>query len=401
MKLELTEITHASDMLKGFIKKTELIFSEFLSHEYGNDIYIKPENLQKTGAFKIRGAFNRIFNLSSEDKKRGLIAASAGNHAQGVALAAREAGVSAVIVMPETTPLIKVEATGNLGAEVVLSGDNYDEACVYAKKLAEKDNRVFIHPFDDPFVIAGQGTIGLEILAEMENADYILVPVGGGGLIAGIAAAVKQVNSEVKVIGVEPEGAACMKYSLEADRICYLPNVETIADGVAVKTPGEMTFSLVKEYVDEIITVSDSEIMDSLLVLIEKMKLVSEAAGAVSVAALKKLNIKNKKVVCIVSGGNIDVVTMSEMLNRGMVSRGRIFCFTMELKHKPGVLMKIMKILADKKANILKLDHDQFRTMNRFKSVYLEVTVETNGHKHVAEIIQALEEGGYKIEKVY
>lgn len=395
------KILEAQKLLDGSIYKTPLIFSEFLSREYNHNVFIKPENLQRTGAFKLRGALNKIKNLSDEDKVRGLVASSAGNHAQGVALASKECNINATIVMPETTPLIKVDGTKSLGAEVILKGNNYDEAYAHAKKIEKEMNSIFIHPFDDLDIIAGQGTIGLEILNELPNADIIIVPIGGGGLISGIAAAAKHIKPEIKIIGVEPVGAACMKDSIEDGEICKLSSVDTIADGVAVKKPGVETFRIVNRYVDDIITVDDSEIMEALLFLIEKQKIISEAAGAVSVAAINKISGNNKNIVCLVSGGNIDVLTISEMLNKGLVTRGRIFCFSVELNHKPGVLLKVAKILADHKANVIKLDHNQFKTMNRFKNVTLEVTVETNGHDHINEITEGLLKGGYKVERVY
>lgn len=401
METLYNKILDAQKTLEGSIYKTSLIYSDFLSNEYNQKIYIKPENLQRTGAFKIRGALNKIKNLTEKERTRGLIASSAGNHAQGVALAAKECCIKATIVMPETTPLIKVDGTKALGADVILKGNNYDESYSYAKQLENENDNIFIHPFDDIDIIAGQGTIGIEILNELPETDIILVPIGGGGLISGIAAAAKHIKPEIKIIGVEPVGAACMKDSIEDGEICKLSSIDTIADGVAVKKPGSETYRIVSRYVDDIITVDDNEIMEALLFLIEKQKIISEAAGAVSVAAINKLSETNKNIVCLVSGGNIDVLTISEMLNKGLVTRGRIFCFSVELNHKPGVLLKVAKILADHKANVIKLDHNQFKTMNRFKNVTLEVTVETNGHDHINEITEGLLRGGYKIERVY
>lgn len=395
------KIKTASNRIEDHIMDTPLILSDFLSNEYNNQVYIKPENLQRTGAFKIRGAINKIMSLDEESKKKGLIASSAGNHAQGVALAAKLCGAKATIVMPETTPLIKVDNTRELGAEVILFGNNYDEAFNHAREIRDERDYIFIHPFDDIDVIAGQGTIGIEILRDLESTDIIIVPIGGGGLISGIAAAAKHIKPDIKIIGVEPLGASCMKTSIEDGEICKLSIIDTIADGVAVKKPGTETFRIVNHLVDEIVTVTDSEIMEALLFLIEKQKIISEAAGAVSVAALAKIKEKNKKVVCVVSGGNIDVLTISEMLNKGLVSRGRILCFSVELNHKPGVLLKIAAILAELKANVIKLDHNQFKAMNRFKKVTLEVTVETNGHDHISEIINGLNREGYNVERVY
>lgn len=399
--LNLTNVEKAAETLKGVSKKTELMYSSIFSNESGNEIYLKPENLQVTGAFKIRGAYNKISKLSEEEKKRGVIASSAGNHAQGVAYAAQKLGIKATIVMPKTTPLIKVAATKSYGANVVLHGNYYDEAYTKAKELQEENNYVFVHPFDDLDVIAGQGTIGLEILEDLKDVDCIVVPVGGGGLISGIAAAAKSINPEVKIIGVEPEGAKAMKKSIEKNTVVNLDTVKTIAEGVAVKKPGDITFEIIKNYVDEIVTVSDFDIMEAFLVVLEKQKLIAETSGVLSLAALKKISDKNKKIVCVISGGNIDVVTISSMINRGLVSKGRLFCFTVDLPDKPGELLKISEILTKLNANVIKLDHNQFKTFDRFMQVQLEVTVETNGHEHVNEIIGNLNEAGYKIVRVY
>lgn len=400
--LNLTNnVEEAAEILKGVSKKTELMYSSIFSDESGNEIYLKPENLQVTGAFKIRGAYNKISKLSEEEKKRGVIASSAGNHAQGVAYAAQKLGIKATIVMPKTTPLIKVAATKNYGANVILHGDYYDEAYAKAKELQKENNYVFVHPFDDLDVIAGQGTIGLEILEDLKDVDCIIVPIGGGGLISGIAAAVKAINPEVKIIGVEPEGAKAMKKSIEKNTVVNLDTVKTIAEGVAVKKPGDITFEIIKNYVDEIITVSDFDIMEAFLVVLEKQKLIAETSGVLPLAALKKISDKNKKIVCVVSGGNIDVVTISSMINRGLVSKGRLFCFTVDLPDKPGELLKISEILAKLNANVIKLDHNQFKTFDRFMQVQLEITVETNGHEHVNQIIGHLNEAGYRIVRVY
>jgi threonine dehydratase len=397
----LESIKQASETLKGITKPTNLIHSPVFSKETGNQIYLKPENLQLTGAFKIRGAYYKISSLTQEEKERGLIASSAGNHAQGVALAAQMQGVKATIVMPKTTPLIKVEATRNFGAEVILVGDYYDDAYQEARRLEQEKGFVFVHPFDDPDVMAGQGTIGLEILEELPDVDAIVVPIGGGGLMAGIATAVKALKPEVRIIGVEPDGARAMTDSIFHNKIKTLDKVETIADGVAVKTPGTRTFSVIKELVDDIITVSDAELMEAFLLLLERHKLIAENSGVLSLAALYKLRERDKKIVPIISGGNIDVVTISSMIDRGLVKRGRIFCFSAEMPDEPGQLLKISQILTDENANIIKLDHNQFKTLDRFKQVQLEVTVETNGHEHVRSIIRALEKGGYSVERVY
>ncbi len=400
-EVSIEEIKEARNSLNGILNKTSLIHSSIFSNECGNDIYIKPENLQATGAFKIRGAYVKISRLTDEEKQKGIIASSAGNHAQGVAYAAKQEGVDATIVMPKTTPLIKVNATKSYGAKVVLEGDCYDEAYTEAKRLQKKYGYTFIHPFDDMDVILGQGTIGLEILEELEDVDQILVPIGGGGLISGIALAVKKLKPSVKVIGVEPEGAKSMIESVKKNKVISLKNVKTIAEGVAVKTPGDLTFNIIKNYVDEIITVSDFHIMEALLLLIEKHKLIAENAGALPLAALKKLNSINKKTVCVISGGNIDVVTISSMINRGLVSRGRLFCFSVELPDTPGELLKISQILTKLNGNIIKLDHNQFKTLDRFMQVQLEVTVETNGQNHINQIISELKEGGYDINRIY
>ncbi|MDP4089535.1 MAG: threonine ammonia-lyase [Bacillota bacterium] len=397
----LSDVMEAKNRLNGIIKDTKLFHSRIFSSESGNQVYIKPENLQNTGAFKIRGAYNKISKLSEGERNRGLIASSAGNHAQGVAFAAQKLGAPAVIVMPKTTPLIKVEATRNYGAEVILYGDIYDEAYKYARELEKENGYIFIHPFDDPDVIAGQGTIALEILDELKDVDYILAAVGGGGLLSGIAVAAKSINPNIKVIGVEPEGSPSMRLSLDSDRIIDLDTVKTIADGAAVKKPGELTYKLIKEYVDDIITVSDYELMESFLILLEKHKLIAENAGVLPLAGLKRLTEKDKKVACVVSGGNIDVLTISSLINRGLVSRGRIFCFTMELADKPGQLVTVCDILAKTGANIIKLDHNQYKTAYRFMQVQLEVTVETNGHAHVAQIIDAFNKEGFIINKIY
>jgi threonine dehydratase len=399
--LDFVDFKSAQENLKPVIRETPLVYSEFFSEEYGNRVYIKPENLQVTGAFKIRGAFNKISKLTDEEKARGVIASSAGNHAQGVALASARLGVKATIVMPKTTPIIKVEATRNYGANVVLAGDCYDEAYEEAMRLQKEQNSVFIHPFDDLDVIEGQGTIGLEILEELDDVDVVLVPIGGGGLISGIALAMKSLKPAIKIVGVEPEGAMAMKASVKQDEIVCLTHVDTIADGVAVKRPGELTFDIIREYVDEIVTVSDREIMESFLMLLEKHKLIAENSGAVAIAGLKKLHMFNKKVVSVVSGGNIDVVTVSTMINKGLVSRGRLFCFSVELPDKPGELLRISEVLARLNANVIGLDHNQFKNTDRFMNVELEVTCETSGHAHIDEIQRELGNMGYKVRKVY
>lgn len=395
------EIIIAKERIDCMIRKTPLIFSETLSAEYGNEIYLKPENFQLTGSFKIRGSFNKISSLSPEEKLRGVVAASAGNHSQGVALASKKLGVNATLFMPKTTPLIKVEATKSHGAAVVLHGDCYDEAYEAACEFAVKHDAVMIHPFDDVFVMAGQGTIGLEILEELADVDCILVPIGGGGLIAGVAAAIKMRRPDIQIIGVEPHGAMAMKMSVRDNQLTPLSHVKTIADGVAVKTPGKLTFEVSKHCVDDIITVSDHEIMESFCLLLEKHKIVGESAGVLSVAALKHLDLNNKKIVCLLSGGNIDVLTMASMINTGLVSRGRLFCFSVDLPDKPGELAKISQILAHTGANVVKLEHNQFKALDRLTNAVLEVTCETSGHKHIQNIQEEMSRSGYFTQQVF
>ena len=399
-KINELDFKSAKETLKDVIVETKLIKSKVFSKECGNKVYIKPENLQNTGSFKIRGAFNKISKLTEEERKKGLIASSAGNHAQGVAYAAQRLGVEATIVMPTTTPLVKVEATKDYGANVVLFGDCYDDAYAEALRLEEEKGYIFIHPFNDLDVIEGQGTISLEILEELEDADYILTPIGGGGLGAGVAIAAKQINPNIKIIGVEPEGACAMRDSLDKGELVCLEGVCTIADGVAVKAPGNTNFEIINEYIDEIVTVTDFEIMEAFLILLDRHKLIGENAGVSSLAGLKKIKAKDKKIVCIVSGGNIDVLTMSSMISRGLVSRGRIFSFKVDLTDKPGELLKVSSILADINANVIKLEHNQLKSIDRFMEVELEITVETNGHKHVEKILLKLKEAGYDVSIV-
>lgn len=397
---KLYDFVEARERLSTVTVKTKLIHSDVFSQECGNDVYIKPENLQITGSFKVRGAYNKIFKLSNEEKERGVIAASAGNHAQGVALAAKRLGIKAVIAMPKHTPLIKVKATKQYGAEVVLHGEIYDEAYQKAVDLQKEKGYVLVHPFDDEDVIEGQGTIALEVLEELPDADVLLVPVGGGGLVAGIAAAAKLKNPQIKVIGVEPEGAASALAGLKADHPVPLAEVATIADGTAVRTIGSLTLDYIKEYVDEVVTVSDYELMESFLLLVEKHKLVAENAGILSLAGLKKLKCRGKKVVSILSGGNIDVLTISSMINKGLIVRGRIFTFSVNLPDKPGQLVAVSELLAREDANVIKLDHNQFKNLDRFHEVELQVTVETNGEDHIRKITEEFEKCGYKITRL-
>ena len=397
---KLYDFMEARERLGTVIEKTKLIHSNIFSDESGNDVYIKPENLQRTGAFKIRGAYNKIAKLTEEEKKRGVIAASAGNHAQGVALAAQKLGIKAVIVMPKHTPLIKVEATKRYGAEVILTGEVYDEAYEYAKKLQEKEGYTFVHPFNDEDVIEGQGTIALEVLEELPDADIILVPIGGGGLISGIASAAKLKNPLIKIIGVEPEGAASALEARKSHHVVELDEANTIADGTAVKKIGDITFDYIEKYVDDIVTVSDYELMAAFLVLVEKHKIVAENSGILAVAGLKKLNVTGKKIISIISGGNIDVLTISSMINKGLIARGRIFTFAVDLPDKPGQLVAVSQILSKQNANVIRLEHNQFKNLDRFHEVELQVTVETNGEEHINKITEEFKKRGYRIKRL-
>lgn len=395
--MKLQDFTTAREHLQKVLLPTHLIYSPIFSEESGNQIYIKPENLQKTGAFKIRGAYNKINKLTEEEKKRGVIASSAGNHAQGVAYAARELGIKAVIVMPKTTPLIKVQSTKKYGAEVVLYGDVYDDAYQKAKELEAQEGYVFVHPFDDIDVLEGQGTIALEILEEMPDAEVILVPIGGGGLISGIAAAAKMIKPDIKIIGVEPSGAASATEALKKNKVVTLPEANTIADGTAVKRIGDLTFNCIKQYVDEVVTVDDYELTEAFLLLAEKHKLIAENSGILPLAALKKLSERGKKVVPVVSGGNIDVLMISSMINKGLISRDRIFNFAVSIPDRPGELAKITHIIADVGANIVKLAHNQFKNLSRFRDKEVLITVETNGTDHIQALIEAFAAKGYEV----
>ena len=397
----IADVYRASKQLEGVARKTRLIHSDYFSEISGNDVYLKPENLQHTGAFKLRGAYNKISQLTEEEKKKGVITASAGNHAQGVAYAAKKLGVKAVICMPATTPILKVEGTRALGAEVVLYGDGFDDAYAHSLELQKKYGYVYIHPFNDLQVLLGQGTTALEIIDALKDVDAILCPIGGGGFASGVALATKLVNPNVKVIGVEPENAACMKAALEADKVVTLASADTVADGCAVKTAGTLTFEFCKKYLDDIITVSEIDIMNALLSLIEKHKLVAEGAGVLSLAALAKLPFQGKKVVSIISGGNIDISTISALIDKALIARGRVFCFAVQLPDKPGQLLNVSRILAEENANVIKLDHDQTKVTDSFKKVVLTVTVETHNEQHIQKIIKALNANGYEIQKIY
>ena len=397
---KLEDFIKAKEKLSKVLLETHLIYSPIFSKESGNKVFIKPENLQKTGSFKIRGAYNKISNLTDAESKRGVIASSAGNHAQGVAYAAKESGIKAVIVMPKSTPLIKVESTKQYGAEVILYGDVYDDAYKKAKELEEKEAYVFVHPFNDEDVLDGQGTIALEILEELSETDIILVPIGGGGLISGIACAAKILKPEIKIIGVEPEGAASAYEAIKENKVVELKEANTIADGTAVKKIGDLNFEYIKKYVDEIITVSDYELMEAFLLLVEKHKIIAENSGILSVAATKKIKEKNKKVVSVISGGNIDVLMISSMINKGLIRRDRIFNFSVNIPDKPGELAKVVDLIAELGANVIKLEHNQFKNLSRFKDVELQVTVETNGSEHIKNLVQTFEEKGYEIIKI-
>lgn len=397
----LEKIKEARENIKDVVTKTPLLYSNVFSKSSNNEVYMKCENLQLTGAYKLRGALNKIISLSEEEKAKGVICSSAGNHAQGVAYASSLMGVKSSIVMPETTPYLKVESTKNYGGNIILHGKCYDDAFLKAKTIEEEEGKVFIHPFNDIDVICGQGTIALEIFEEINDLDYILVPIGGGGLISGISVAAKSLNPNIKIIGVQAEGAPSMALSIKKDKICTLDSVNTIADGISVKTPGSKTFEIVREYVDDIITVSENDIVNAFLLLVEKHKLVAEASGVITLAALKKLRVKNKKVCCILSGGNIDMLTISTLINNGLVSKGRLFCFSIELKNVPGELLKISEILAKENANVVKLEHNQFKAINRIHNVLLEVTVETNGHEHIEKVINSFEREKYSIRVMY
>ena len=397
----IADVYQAAKQLDGVAAKTHLIESPYFSDLCGNNVYLKPENLQNTGSFKLRGAYNKISQLNEDERKRGVITASAGNHAQGVAFAARALNCKAVICMPATTPILKVEATRAYGAEVVLYGDSFDDAYAKSLELQKKKGYVYIHPFNDQKVLAGQGTTALEIIDELKDVDAILVPIGGGGFASGVALATKAVNPNVKVIGVEPEGAPCMEKSFMEGHITTLSAVDTVADGCAVKTPGDLTYAFCNKYLDQIITVSEMEIMSALLSLIEKHKLIAEGAGALSLAALNKLPFKGKKVAAIISGGNIDISTISALIDKALIARGRVFCFSVQLPDKPGQLLHVSQVLADENANVIKLEHNQSKVTDSFKKVMLEVTVETHGHDHVQRIIRALENAGFVVDKIY
>ena len=392
----LEKFEEASEIVKKVTRETRLIYSGYLSAQTENKIYLKPENMQLTGAYKVRGAYYKISTLTEEERQRGLITASAGNHAQGVAYAAREFGVRAVIVMPTTTPLIKVERTKSYGAEVVLQGDSYDEACAHALKEAEEKGYTFIHPFDDIAVATGQGTIAMEIIQDLPLVDYILVPVGGGGLAAGVATLAKQLNPHIRVIAVEPAGANCLEVSLEKGEVRTLPQATTIADGTAVKTPGETIFPYLQENIDEVITIEDDELIVAFLDIVENHKMVVENSGLLTVAALRHLEFTGKKVVCVLSGGNMDMITMASVVQHGLIQRDRIFTVSVLLPDKPWELVRVSSVIAENQGNVIKLDHNQFVSTNRNAAVELKITVEAFGTEHKRQLVTALEKAGFR-----
>lgn len=394
--LTLEKFEEACETVKQVTLETKLIYSDHLSELTGNKVYLKPENMQFTGAYKLRGAYYKASTLSDEERARGVITASAGNHAQGVAYAARCRGMKATIVMPTTTPLIKVNRTKNFGAEVVLWGDVYDEAYEKAKELADEHGYTFIHPFDDLTVATGQGTIAMEIIKELPLVDVILVPIGGGGLAAGVSTLAKLLNPKIKVIGVEPEGAACMKASLKEGKVVTLPAVDTIADGTAVKTPGTKIFPYIQENLDDIITVKDEDLIVSFLDMVENHKMIVENSGLLTVAALKQLDVKGRKIVAILSGGNMDVITMSSVVQQGLIFRNRIFTVSVLLPDKPGELQRVAGVIADENGNVIKLEHNQFVTTNRKSAVELRITIEAFGTEHKQSILASLDKNGYK-----
>ncbi len=398
--LTLDKFEEASERVKEVTLETKLIYSNYLSAQTGNKVYLKPENMQFTGAYKVRGAYYKISTLTKEERDQGLITASAGNHAQGVAYAAKSFGAKAVIVMPTTTPLIKVNRTKSYGAEVILHGNVYDEACAHAYELAKERGYTFIHPFDDLAVATGQGTIAMEIFKELPLVEYILVPIGGGGLATGVSVLAKLLNPKIKVIGVEPAGAACMKASFEAGKVTTLSDVSTIADGTAVKTPGGTVFPYIQKNLDEIVTVEDDELVVAFLDMVENHKIVVENSGLLTVAALKHLNVEGKRIVSILSGGNMDIITMSSVVRQGLILRDRIFTVSVLLPDKPGELTKVSDTIAKEQGNVIKLEHNQFVSINRSAAVELRITMECFGTEHKRQIITALERAQYKPKQV-
>ncbi len=395
--LTLDSIYKASHVLKEVIRHTDLIKAPKINADA--EVYLKPENLQVTGSFKVRGAYYRISQLTAAEREKGVIACSAGNHAQGVALAATKAGIKSLICLPDGAPISKVEATKGYGADVCLVPGVYDDAYNKALQLRDEKGYTFIHPFDDENVIAGQGTIGLEILDDLPEVDAVVVPIGGGGLISGVAFAIKQLNPKIKVYGVQAAGAPSMFNSIHDNKIERLDSVSTLADGIAVKEPGKNTFELCRKYVDEIVTVSEDEISGAILALIEQQKLIAEGAGAVSVAAVmfNKIPVKGKKVVCVVSGGNIDVTILNRVIRRGLVKSGRSGMLNIELLDKPGQLLGVSEIIAKHGGNVTTVRHERADENPDINGCFLRIQLETRNSEHLEEIRQALIEAGYKL----
>ena len=398
--LTLEKFEQASELVKKVTLPTKLVYSEYLSEQTGGKVYLKPENMQNTGAYKVRGAYYKISTLTEEERERGLIAASAGNHAQGVAFASKKFGCKATIVMPTTTPLMKVNRTKSYGAEVILHGDVYDESCEYAKQLAAEQGLTFVHPFDDLDVVTGQGTIAMEIVQELPTVDYILVPIGGGGLCTGISVLARMLNPKIKVIGVEPSNAASMLAAFECGEPVTLPYASTIADGTAVKRVGEKIFPYAKEHLDSILTVEDDELIGAFLDMVENHKMVVENSGLLTVAALKQLDLKGKKVVSVLSGGNMDVITLSSVVQHGLIQRNRIFSVSVLLPDKPGELVRVASTIANTQGNVIKLEHNQFVSTNRNAAVELRLTIEAFGTEHKTEIFNALEKEGFRPREI-
>ena len=395
--LTLDNVYRANYALKNVVRKTDVIYAPKLAN--GVNLYLKTENLQTTGSFKIRGAYYKMSNLSAEEKAKGVVACSAGNHAQGVALAAKKNDIKAVICLPDGAPISKVEATKSYGAEVCLVNGVYDDAYQKALELQSEKGYTFIHPFNDEDVIAGQGTIGLELIEQIPDLDAVIVPIGGGGLISGIAYTVKTLNPNVKVYGVQAVGAPSMKKSIDDGQVEELTAVSTIADGIAVKKPGDLTYELCKKYVDEIATVTDDEISAAILALMEQHKLVTEGAGAVAVAAamFKKFNLEGKKVVCILSGGNIDVTILSRVIKRGLLMSGRNCQLTIELMDKPGQLKDVSRIIADLGGNVTSVHHERANEGSDVNGCYLRIILETKNYEHIEQIKRALTDYGFKL----
>jgi len=398
--LTLEKFQTAEAVLRGVILDTGLVYSPFFSKQTRNNVWFKPESMQLTGAYKIRGALYKVSLLSPEQRAHGLITASAGNHAQGIGFASQHFSAKATIVMPETTPLVKVNNTKAYGVQVVLEGSIYDDSYLYALKLAEEERLEFIHPFNDLDIATGQGTLAFEILRALPETDIILIPIGGGGLVAGLATLAKMLKPDLQIIGVEPVGAACMKTSIKSGQVTTLQKVETIADGVAVRTPGDIVFPYVQQHVDDIITIEDLKLVDAFLDMMESHKMVVENAGLLSVAALKSLDVQGKNVVALLSGGNMDVITISSLVQHGLRLRGRIFTFRVRLPDRPGELHRISGIIAKERGNIVELQHNQFVAINRNsdKGTELVVTVEAFGNKHKNMILSTLSQEGYSIE---